>query len=211
MIHTQREGRYAPIPCYTDVEAELLAFDKDVRVLPAPYYDQPSQLFTLKKRHEPSDNAKGFPNGGFEVYDSTGGIYNYDLDQVITHPYAIGKLNYFKSDTPQRDKVVDPNAPKAPRGRKSTKSAEQRAEEQAFKESRKGMPRGRPSTLTPEERETKRLENLAKLKLLNTSKPGSGKKRGRQPLSPEEKTRREAEAALKPKGSGKRGRPKRQP
>lgn len=38
----------------------------------------------------------------------------------------------------------------------------------------------------------------------------TGGKRGRKPLSPEEKAQREAEKANKPKGTGKKGRPKKQ-
>ena len=69
---------------YEDIEPELLRFRPGQRVLPAPFFYESGESFTLIKQHEPG--ARFYPNGGFEVRDGGGGTRHYDIDQVIVHP-----------------------------------------------------------------------------------------------------------------------------
>ena len=72
---------------YQDVEPELLGFRPGQRVLPAPFFYESGESFTLIKQHEPG--ARFYPNGGFEVRDGGGGTRHYDIDQVIVHPATV--------------------------------------------------------------------------------------------------------------------------
>jgi hypothetical protein len=72
---------------YQDVEPELLRFRPGQRVLPAPFFYESGESFTLIKQHEPG--AQFYPNGGFEVRDGGGGTRHYDMDQVIVHPSTV--------------------------------------------------------------------------------------------------------------------------
>jgi len=136
------------IKSYEDVDIEFKNFAKFVRVLPAPFFEEPHLIFTLKAMHEPG--SKFFPNGGFEVYLEGGGTYSYDLDQVIVHPQALGIKNFSK---PKNDKPVTSQSTKkyvatgGPRGRKPLdplEKAKQEAEALERKQ-RSGGKRGRPS------------------------------------------------------------------
>ena len=79
--------------------------------------------------HEPGE--KGWPKGGFEVYNDIGGVFNYELDQVIVHPLVLGVKNFNNLKTSNR-------------GRKPTVTQEEkdRRKEERFKKS--GGKRGRP-------------------------------------------------------------------
>lgn len=157
---------------YEDVDPRFIIFHKEIRVLPAKYHSEPSTLFTLKAKYEPGIH-KMFPHGGFELYDSSGGVHNYALDAVIVHPWSLGMENYFKTDDTEKqikvkvtggkrgrpaklDKVE--KAPYVPTG-KSRGRARLSDEERAIRDNKKakntGGKRGRPSKLTPEERQAK--------------------------------------------------------
>ena len=91
----EKPGIYGSvIKSYEDVDIKFKNFAKFIRVLPAPFFEEPHLIFTLKAMHEPG--TKFFPNGGFEVYLEGGGTYNYDLDQVIVHPQVLGMKNFSK-------------------------------------------------------------------------------------------------------------------
>ena len=165
----EKSWEYGPIKAYSNVELQFLNFTKDVRVLPAPFFEQPNTHFTLKNKYLPGEN-KHFPNGGFEVEGFGGAYYAFDLDQVIVHPYALKMDNFF--DKIEEGKEINTkinDGVKRKRGRPSIEG------------SVKGFPKYVPN----------------------------GGKRGRQPLSPEEKAKREAiKDEKKLKSGGKRGRPK---
>lgn len=151
---------------YTNVDSKFTNFTPKCRVLPANYYNEYNTVFTLKARYEPGEN-KYFPNGGFEVVHSEGGTYNYDLDQVIIHPFELRMISYFsKSKTAVKEKIKDPNAPKGKRGRK-------RVNPEGYKEVYvpTGGQRGRKK-LDPAVKATREAEKLAKREI-------SGGKRGR--------------------------------
>jgi len=69
---------------YEDIEPELTRFRPGQRVLPAPFFYETGDTYTLIAQHEPG--TPFYPNGGFEVRDSGGGTRHYDLDQMIVHP-----------------------------------------------------------------------------------------------------------------------------
>jgi hypothetical protein len=69
---------------YEDIEPELMRYRPGQRVLPAPFFYESGDSFTLIAQHEPG--TRFYPDGGFEVRDSGGGVRHYDLDQVIVHP-----------------------------------------------------------------------------------------------------------------------------
>ena len=107
---------FPPYKHFTDVEEKFLNFEPNCRVLTARHSDDPSILFTLKKRHEPG--SPGFPQGGFEVFGPDGGVFNFMLDEVMVHPFHLGMRKFFsKQENITKEKVTDPNKPKGRRGR----------------------------------------------------------------------------------------------
>jgi len=95
---------FPPYKYFTDVEEKFLDFKPECRVLTARHFDDPSILFTLKKRHEPG--SPGFPQGGFEVFGPDGGTFNFMLDEVVVHPFQLGMRNYFsKAQNTNKEKV----------------------------------------------------------------------------------------------------------
>lgn len=141
---------FPPRKHYEDVDSKFTHFTPKCRVLPANYYETPTTVFTLKARYEPGE-SKYFPNGGFEVKHSEGGTYNYELDEVIVHPFELGMYKYFtKQQNVVKEKVIDPNKPKGKRGRKAldpeVKAAKEATKLAEAEERRKrsGGKRGRP-------------------------------------------------------------------
>lgn len=214
MIYTTRPNtgsikEFIPeIEIFTDVEAEYLNFKKGVRVLPAPFYNEPTLEFELIKRYEPGEK-KSFPKGGFEVYGPGNEIRSFELDQVVIHPFALKKYNYFKSSaTPEvKEKIIDPNKPKVGRGR--PRKLDENGNPIPKKEY---IPTGGKKGRKP------KLDEFGN-KIITVKKEyiPSGRGRGRKALSEEEKVKRELkkqaqllerqkliEAGLI---SGKRGRP----
>jgi hypothetical protein len=97
---------FPPRKYFTDVEPKFLNFSKGCRVLPAVYFEEPNTHFTLKAQYSPGEKST-FPNGGFEVYGPEGSRYNYDLDQLIIHPYQLRMMKYFsKNPNNTKEKVI---------------------------------------------------------------------------------------------------------
>lgn len=141
---------FPPRKHYEDVELKFLNFTPKCRVLPADYFENNNIHFTLKAKYAPGEK-KYFPNGGVELYNSEGGVHNYELDQIIVHPYELGMNKFFTAAPPEiKEKVKDPNAPKGKRGRKAldpeVKAAKEAAKLAEAEERRKrsGGKRGRP-------------------------------------------------------------------
>jgi hypothetical protein len=96
---------FPPRKHFVDVDPKFTNFASRIRVLPANYFDDPNVLFTLKAKYEPGEN-RFFPKGGFEVYHSEGAIYNYELDEVIVHPYELGMRKFFsKQENVVKEKI----------------------------------------------------------------------------------------------------------
>lgn len=107
---------------YTEVEEKFLKFTPNCRVLPARYFSEPHLHFTLKKRFEPGEH-KHFPNGGFEICDTNGGIYNFDINEVVVHPFHLNMLKYF-SITQNINKEKVTTGVKGKRGRPKKDASE---------------------------------------------------------------------------------------
>jgi len=191
---------------YTDIEPELIATEKGIRVLPAPFFYEKGLYFTLSKRYEPGEN-KFFPNGGYVVRSEYGQARSYDLDQVIIHPAVIKhqktldkmmrkieKMAKKKERAEKREaKARKPKYGKRGRPALSPEEKARREAEKANKKARSGGKRGRPASDKP--------------KMEKVKSPSTGK-RGRRPLTDEEKAKREqVKAATKARSGGKRGRP----
>ena len=150
---------------FTDVEEKFTKFTPQCRVLLARHFDEPNIFFTLRKRFDPGEN-KTFPNGGFEIFGPDGGLYNFELDEVVVHPFQLGMTKYFSN-------ALNVNKEKLNTGPKG----------------KRGRPKKDPSNL----------------KILPKYVPTGGK-RGRKPMSAEEKAKRELATSTKVK-TGRRGRP----
>ena len=191
---------------YSDVEPELLKFRPGVRVLPAPFFYEAGESFTLIAHHEPG--TKFYPNGGFEVRDGGGGTRHYDLDQVIVHPAIIKHKPTLDLMTRREEREaaaaeravlrgdkVKVKVEGARRGRPAIDPAVKAAREaeRVLRSQRSGGKRGRPAS------------GIAKPQ---TVKATSGK-RGRPALSAAQVTAKAtARAATKARSGGRRGRPK---
>lgn len=188
MYLSTRETAVGRFKIYADVDSKFLNFSKGCRVLPAPFYENEYNIiFTLKDKYQPGEN-KHFPRGGFEVYGPSGEIRNYDLDQIIVHPYELKMVKYFsKSEDAVTKNETVKDGVKRKRGRPASN---------VLKEKKTYIPtggkRGRPASTTPKTPKVKK---------------GTGK-RGRPSLSEEEKATRQAKLVEKAKKTGgKRGRP----
>jgi hypothetical protein len=99
------ENVFPPRKHFVDVDPKFTNFTPRVRVLPANYFEDPHNSFTLKAVYQPGEN-KYFPKGGMEVYHSEGAVYSYYLDEVIVHPYVLGMRKFFtKSENVVKEKV----------------------------------------------------------------------------------------------------------
>ena len=98
---------FPPRKHYAEVEPKFFNFTKTCRVLPATYFNEPNTIFWLKAQFAPGDK-KTFPNGGFEVYGPEGSTHNFELDQVIVHPYHLRMMKYFsKTENTVKEKVIN--------------------------------------------------------------------------------------------------------
>lgn len=172
------------IPVFADVEPEFINFTPGCRVLPAPYYSEYNNDYTLKQRYEPGEKPS-FKDGGFEVWEGKGGkILSFDLDQIVLHPFELGKMKYFtKSDNIEvKEKITDPDKPKGSRGRPAKLDENgNRIVKEAYVPT--GGQRGR-KRLSEEEKAKRELEKV--------NQPIKEKgQRGRKPLSEEERAERE--------------------
>jgi hypothetical protein len=191
---------------YQDVEPELLRFRPGQRVLPAPFFYESGESFTLIKQHEPG--AHFYPNGGFEVRDGGGGVRHYDIDQVIVHPAII-----------KHKPTLDLMSRREEREAAAAERAVLRGDKVKVKV--EGGRRGRPA-LDPAVKAVRDAEKQARatrsggrrgrpasgVKKPQTPKVTSGK-RGRPSLTPEAIAQKvSVKAATKARSGGKRGRPK---
>jgi hypothetical protein len=146
---SERHGEYAPIKIFEDIDPKFTNFVRGIRVLPAPYANEPHLHFTLKAHYQPGEN-KHFPLGGFQVYNESCGVYNFYLDQIIVHPLALNMRNFkFNNDkeTPIREiKAPEVKGPHKKRGRKPLTQEEitNRENEILKRKQRSGGKRGRP-------------------------------------------------------------------
>jgi hypothetical protein len=191
---------------YQDVEPELLRFRPGQRVLPAPFFYESGDSFTLIAQHEPG--APFYPNGGFEVRDSGGGVRHYDLDQVIVHPAII-----------KHQPTLDLMSRKEEREVAAAERAVARGEKVVVKV--EGARRGRPA-IDPAVKAAREAERIARSQRSGgrRGRPASGVikvpvvkstsgKRGRPALSASQVTAKAtAKAATKARSGGRRGRPK---
>jgi hypothetical protein len=190
---------------YENVEPELLRFRPGQRVLPAPFFYESGDSFTLIARHEPG--TRFYPNGGFEVRDSGGGVRHYDLDQVIVHPATCKHQPTLDLMTRREEREAaaaeravlrgDKVKVKVEGGRRGRPAIDPevkaaREAEKVLRTQRSGGRRGRPSSGEPK---------------TQTVKATSGK-RGRPALSTAQvQAKATAKAATKARSGGKRGRP----
>jgi hypothetical protein len=191
---------------YSDVEPELLKFRPGVRVLPAPFFYESGESFTLIAQHEPG--TRFYPNGGFEVRDSGGGVRHYDLDQMIVHPAIIKHKPTLDLMTRREEREAAAAERAVLRGDKVKVKVE-------------GARRGRPA-IDPAVKAAREAERLARAQRSGgkRGRPASGiakpqtvkatsGKRGRPALSVAQVTARAtAKAATKARSGGRRGRPK---
>ena len=159
---------FPPYKYFTDVEEKFLNFKPRCRVLPARHFDDPQMHFSLKQKHEPG--AKGFPNGGFEVYGPDGGVYSFALNEVVVHPFHLGMKNYF-TKTVNVDKEKVSTGVKGKRGRPKKDPSELKSMA-VYKPT--GGKRGR-RPLDPEVKAAKETERLERQKR-STGKRGRPKK-----------------------------------
>ena len=185
---------------YTDIPQDFVPTQKGERVIPAPFFHDKGIQFMLASAHAPG--TPFFPNGGYTLREqSSGGVYSYDLDQVIKWP-----------ETAQAKRIVRAMVEKTDDEPK-----------RAFKEKIPGARRGRPA-MDPAIKAAMEAEKITRTKISGGKRgrpanpdrqpksayTSTGGTRGRKPLSPEIKAARAAAAESKPKGVW-RGRPKKQP
>lgn len=172
IIEKLKDG-YIPYKVYEDVELQFRNFVKDVRVLPADYFDQPNEYFTLKAIYSPGEK-KSFPDGGFEVYYGDCHIRSYELDQVIVHPYVFGIKKFGNDGLTDKIKITKPiNKTPGKRGRKPLSDEEKAKREELKVNKVKTGKKGRPSKYTPEQK----AEMLAKKEAKKGGKRGRPKNR----------------------------------
>jgi hypothetical protein len=191
---------------YEDIEPELMRYRPGQRVLPAPFFYESGDTFTLIAQYEPG--TPFYPNGGFEVRDSGGGTRHYDLDQVIVHPATCKHQPTLDLMTRREEREiaaaeravlrgdkVKVKVEGARRGRPAIDPAVKAAREAegVLRAQRSGGRRGRPAS------------GIAKPQTVKTT---SGK-RGRPALSADQiAAATAAKAAVKARSGGRRGRPK---
>ena len=191
---------------YEDIEPELLRFRPGQRVLPAPFFYETGDTYTLIAQYEPG--TPFYPNGGFEVRDSGGGTRHYDLDQMIVHPATCKHQPTLDLMTRREEREVAAaeravlrgdkvkvKVEGARRGRPAIDPAVKAAREAegVLRAQRSGGRRGRPAS------------GIAKPQTVKTT---SGK-RGRPALSADQIAAATAvKAAVKARSGGRRGRPK---
>lgn len=168
---------FPPYKYFTEVEEKFLKFTPECRVLPARHFNEPSLHFKLRKKLEPG--AKGFPNGGFELIGPDGGIYNFELNEVIVHPFQLGMLKYFSTAQNVVNKEKVNTGVPGKRGRPKMDPALRKT---PLVYVPKGGKRGRPP-LSPEEKAKREAAKASKPVVENTTgKRGRGRPRKIQPL-----------------------------
>lgn len=186
-----------------DGDEKYFGFKKGIRILPAEYADnEQGTHFVFVATHEPGE--KYWKDGGIECFDSSGAKRAFYTDSVIVHPSVFGEKWLSSSTTPTDSevggmKVVKRQNTGGKRGRKPM-SPELKAIKDAEIAARAarvaaGAKRGRP--IDP--------NKIPKPKRVNT-----GGKRGRKPLTPEQRALLPVkEPKVYVKTGKSRGRPKR--
>jgi len=165
---TEDVNVFPPRIHYDDVDPKFLNFTNRCRVLPSQYYHDYNIYFELKRKFEPGEN-KYFPKGGFEVYGPEGSLHNYELDQVIVHPFHLGMTKFFsKSQNTIKEKVT--TGPKGKRGR--PRLNKEKTEPKTYVPT--GGKRGRPA-MDPALKAAKEAKRLEKKKS-DTGKKGRPRK-----------------------------------
>jgi len=191
---------------YEDIEPELMRYRPGQRVLPAPFFYETGDTYTLIAQHEPG--TKFYPNGGFEVRDSGGGSRHYDLDQVIVHPASCKHQPTLDLMTRREEREAAAAERAVLRGDKVKVKVE-------------GARRGRPA-IDPAVKAAREVEKVARAKRSGgkRGRPASGiakpqtvkatsGKRGRPALSTAQvQAKVNAKAATRAISGGRRGRPK---
>ena len=191
---------------YEDIEPELMRYRPGQRVLPAPFFYETSDTYTLIAQYEPG--TKFYPNGGFEVRDSSGGSRHYDLDQVIVHPATCKHQPTLDLMTRREEREAAAAERAVLRGDKVKVKVE-------------GARRGRPA-IDPAVKAAREAEKVARAKrsggkrgrpVSGIAKPQTVKvtsgKRGRPALSTAQvQAKATARAATRAISGGRRGRPK---
>ena len=191
---------------YSDIEPELMRFRPGQRVLPAPFFYESGETFTLIAQYEPG--TPFYPNGGFEVRDNGGGVRHYDLDQVIVHPAIIKHKPTLDLMTRREEREAAAAERAVLRGDKVKVKVE-------------GARRGRPA-IDPAVKAAREAERVARAERSGgkRGRPASGKpkvqtvkatggKRGRPALSADQvQAKATARAATRAISGGRRGRPK---
>ena len=96
---------FPPRKQFVDVEEKFTKYIIGGRVLPVTYFEDPSIHFTLKAVYAPGEK-RSFPNGGFEAYGPEGSVFNYELDQLVMHPFHYRMMSYFsKAQNAVKEKV----------------------------------------------------------------------------------------------------------
>jgi hypothetical protein len=109
---------FPPRKYFVDVEEKFTKYIIGGRVLPVTHFEDPSIHFTLKAVYQPGDK-KTFPNGGFEVYGPEGSVFNYELDQLVMHPFHYRMMSYFsKAQNAVKEKITTGEKGKRGRPRK---------------------------------------------------------------------------------------------
>lgn len=92
-----KDSKWGPRKAYTNVDPEYKRFTKDIRVLPAPYFEDRKIMFTFVAQHDPG--TLGWPDGGYEVSGPTGDFRAYFLDALILHPEVIKRRHKIDIET----------------------------------------------------------------------------------------------------------------
>lgn len=161
---------FPPYKYYSEVDEKFKRFKPNCRVLPARYYEDHQLNFTLKKQYAPGEN-KFFPNGGFEVWGPDEGVYNFNLDEVVVHPFALGMTKYFSNAQNNNNKEKITTGVKGKRGRPKKDPSELKAKHVYVPT---GGKRGR-KPLDPAVKAAREAEKLAKSKN-STGRRGRPKK-----------------------------------
>ena len=161
---------FPPRKCFVDVEPKFFDFTKSCRVLPSTYFDEPNVTFTLKARYRPGEKST-FPNGGFEVYGPEGAVHNFELDQLVVHPFHFRMTKYFsKTEGTVKEKVVKIMGDGGKRGRPRVNTENQVKQAYVPTGGKKGRKR-----MSDEDRAI-RDSKLAAKKVGSTGKKGRPKK-----------------------------------
>ena len=160
---------FPPRKRFVDVEEKFTKYIIGGRVLPVTYFEDPSIHFTLKAVYQPGDK-KTFPNGGFEVYGPEGSVFNYELDQLVMHPFHYRMMNYFS----KAQNVVKEKVDTGIKGKRGRPAMDPELKKVKLEYKPTGGKRGRPA-MDPELKAIKDAEKVERA-ARSTGKRGRPKK-----------------------------------